>query len=110
LLNGAKRRMRKCANSSLNGARKAKKKYLSYIIVGRHQKITCHWEIDMESLLPSPHTPIVSIPDQSFKAFIEHRGDQLKQYIDESVKGWTRSYEKSTALVFPRMILILKGK
>jgi hypothetical protein len=27
--------------------------------------------------------------------------DQLKQYIDESVKGWTCSYEKSTAPNFP---------
>jgi hypothetical protein len=55
----------------------------------------------MESLLPPPQAPIISTPDPSFKAFIEHRGDLLKEYVDESIKGWTHSYEKSTCPSFP---------
>jgi hypothetical protein len=55
----------------------------------------------MESLLPPPQAPIVSTPYPSFKAFIELRGDLLKEYVDESIKGWTRSYEKSTSPSFP---------
>jgi hypothetical protein len=53
---------------------KTKGKYLSYFTVDRHQKIIRQGEIHMESLLPSPHTPIVSIPGPSFKDFIEQRG------------------------------------
>jgi hypothetical protein len=80
---------------------KAKEKYISYFIVDPHQKIIRQGEIDMSSLLPSPHTPTICIPNQYFKAFIEQQEDQLKQYIDESVKGWARSYEKSTVPSFP---------
>jgi hypothetical protein len=47
---------------------KAEEKYLSYFMVDRHQKIIYRGEIDMESLLHSPHDPIVSILDLSFKA------------------------------------------
>jgi hypothetical protein len=32
---------------------------------------------------------------------MEQRGDQLKQYIDGSIKGWTHSYEKNIAPSFP---------
>jgi hypothetical protein len=49
----------------------------------------------------SPHAPIISISYPSFKPFIEQRGDRLKQYIDESVKGWVCSYAKSTTPSFP---------
>jgi hypothetical protein len=58
---------------------KAKEKYLSYFTVERHQKIIHQGKINMESLLPLSHAPIVSIPDPSFKAFIEKHEDQLKQ-------------------------------
>jgi hypothetical protein len=55
----------------------------------------------MTSLLPLPQDPIVSITNPSLKALLEQQGGQLKQYVDESIKGWTRSYEKSIALSFP---------
>jgi hypothetical protein len=55
----------------------------------------------MESLLLSPQATIISISYPSFKAFIEQRADQLKQYINESVKGWVCSYAKSTTPSFP---------
>jgi CHAD domain-containing protein len=57
---------------------KAKEKYQSYFTVDRYQNIIRRGEIDMESLLPSPQAPIVSISNLSFKAFVEQRG-QLKQ-------------------------------
>ena len=34
----------------------------------------------MESLVPLPQAPILSVPSPSFKAFIEQHGDLLKQY------------------------------
>jgi hypothetical protein len=37
-------------------------------------------KIDIESLLPSPHAPIVSIPDPSFKAFIKKWGSVKTTY------------------------------
>ena len=90
-----------CCDNSSNNARYQIKKYLSYFTVDRQQKIIRQGEIDMASLLPSPQAPTVSILDQSFKDFIEQRGNQLKEYIDESIKVRTRSYEKSTAPSFP---------
>jgi hypothetical protein len=76
-------------------------KYLSHFTVDRHQKIIPQGEIDMESLLPLLQAPAVSAPDLSLTTFMEQRGDQLKQYVDESVKMYIRSYEKSTAPSFP---------
>jgi hypothetical protein len=55
----------------------------------------------MESLLPPLQGPAVSAPDLSFTTFIDQRGDQLKQYVDESIKMHLRSYEKSAAPTFP---------
>jgi hypothetical protein len=67
----------------------------------RHQKIICQGEIDMESLLPPLQAHAVSARDLSLTPFMEQRGDQLKQYLDESIKMYIRSYEKSTTLSFP---------
>jgi hypothetical protein len=60
----------------------------------------------MESLLPPLQAPVVSAPDLSLTTFMEQQGDQLKQYVDESIKMYIRSYEKSTTPSFPRMSLI----
>jgi hypothetical protein len=43
--------------------KKAEEEYLSHFTVDRHQKIIHQGEIDMESLLPPPQAPIVSILD-----------------------------------------------
>jgi hypothetical protein len=55
----------------------------------------------MESLLPSFQAPTLSAPDLSLTTFMEQRGDRLKQYVEESIKMYIRSYEKSTAPSFP---------
>jgi hypothetical protein len=55
----------------------------------------------MESLLPPLQGPAVSAPDLFLTTFMDQRGDQLKQYVDESIKMHLRSYEKSTARSFP---------
>jgi hypothetical protein len=55
----------------------------------------------MESLLPPLQGPAVSTPDLSLTTFMDQRGDQLKQYVDESVKMHLRAYEKSVAPSFP---------
>jgi hypothetical protein len=81
--------------------KEAAEKYLSYFTVDRHQKIIRQGDIDMESLLPPLQGPIVSTPDLSLTTFIDQRGDQLKQYVDESIKTHILSYEKSTAPSFP---------
>jgi hypothetical protein len=75
-------------------------KYLSHFTVDRHQKIIRQGEIDMESLLPPLQGPAVSAPDLSLTTFMDQRGDQLKQYVDESIKMHLHSYEKSTAPSF----------
>jgi hypothetical protein len=49
----------------------------------------------MKSLLPPLQAPVVNTLDLSLTAFIEQRGDQLKQYVVESIKRCMRSYEKS---------------
>jgi hypothetical protein len=54
----------------------------------------------MESLLPPLQGPDVSAPDLSLMTFMDQR-DQLKQYVDESIKMHLRSYEKSAAHSFP---------
>jgi hypothetical protein len=81
--------------------KEAAEKYLSHFTVDRHQKIIRQGEIDMESLLPSLQGPVVSAPDLSLTTFINQRGDQLKQYVNEFVKMHIRSYEKSAAPSFP---------
>jgi hypothetical protein len=81
--------------------KEAAEKYLSYFTVDRHQKIIRQGEIDMESLLPPLQGPAVSTPDLSFMTFMDQRGDQLKQYVDESIKMHLREYEKSAAPSFP---------
>ena len=81
--------------------KEAAEKYLSHFTVDRHQKIICQGEIDMESLLPPLQGPAVSTPDLSLTTFMDQRGDQLKQYVDESIKMHLRSYEKSAAPSFP---------
>jgi hypothetical protein len=81
--------------------KQATEKYLSHFTVDRHQKIIRQGEIDMESLLPSLQAPAVSAPDLSLTTFMEQRGDQLKQYVDEPIKMYIRSYEKSTSPSFP---------
>ena len=55
----------------------------------------------MESLLPPLQGPAVSTPDLSLTTFMDQRGDQLKQYVDESIKMHLREYEKSAAPSFP---------
>jgi hypothetical protein len=55
----------------------------------------------MDSLLPPLQGPAVSALDLSLTTFMDQRGDQLKQYVDESIKMHLRSYEKSTAPSFP---------
>jgi hypothetical protein len=55
----------------------------------------------MESLLPPLQAPVVSAPDLSLTTFMEQQGDQLKQYVDESIKMFICSYEKSTTPSFP---------
>jgi hypothetical protein len=55
----------------------------------------------MKSLLPLLQAPAVSAPDLSLTTFMERREDQLKQYVDKSIKRYIRSYEKSTAPSFP---------
>jgi hypothetical protein len=55
----------------------------------------------MESLLPPLQGPAISAPDLSLTTFMDQRGDQLKKYVDESIKMHIRSYDKSTAPSFP---------
>jgi hypothetical protein len=81
--------------------KEAAEKYLSHFMVDHHQKIIHQGEIDMESLLPPLQGPTVSAPDLSLTTFMDQRGDQLKQYVDESIKMHLRSYEKSAASSFP---------
>jgi hypothetical protein len=80
---------------------KATEKYLSHFTVHHHQKIIRQGDIDMKSRLPSLQAPDVSALDLSLMAFMEQQGDQLKQYVDRSVKRCMRSYEKSTSPSFP---------
>jgi hypothetical protein len=51
------------------------KKYLAHFKMDRRQKIIKQGEIEMASLLPSPHIPIVSKSDndQSIKIYIDHQ-------------------------------------
>jgi hypothetical protein len=79
----------------------AVEKYLSHFTVDHHQKIIRQGEIDMESLPPPLQGPAVSAPDLSLTTFMDQRGDQLKQYVDETVKNHLHSYEKSAAPSFP---------
>ena len=81
--------------------KEAAEKYLSHFTVDRHQKIIRQGEIDMESLLPPLQGPAVSTPDLSLTTFMDQRGDQLKQHVDEFIKMHLRSYEKSTVPSFP---------
>jgi hypothetical protein len=81
--------------------KEAANKYLSHFTVDRHQKIIHQGEIDMESLLPPLQDPTISAPDLSLTTSMEQRGDQLKQYVDESIKMYICSYDKSTAPSFP---------
>jgi hypothetical protein len=81
--------------------KEAAEKYLSHFTVDRHQKIIRQGEIDMESLLPPLQGPTVSTPDLSLTTFMDQQGDQLKQYVDESIKMHPRSYDKSAAPIFP---------
>jgi hypothetical protein len=60
---------------------KATEKYLSYFTVDRHQKIIRQGEIDMTSLLPPPQAPILSTTNPSLEAFMEQRGELLKEYV-----------------------------
>jgi hypothetical protein len=55
----------------------------------------------MESLLPPLQGFAVSTPDLSLTIFMDQRGDQLEQYVDESIKMHLRAYEKSAASSFP---------
>ena len=86
--------------------KEAAEKYLSHFTVDRHQKIIHQGEIDMKSLLPPLQGPAVSALDLSLTTFMDQRGDQLKQYVDEYIKMHLRSYEKSTAPSFHRESLI----
>jgi hypothetical protein len=80
--------------------KEAAEKYLSHFMVDHHQKIIHQGEIDMKSLLPPLQAPVVSAPDLSLTTFMEQREDQLKQYVDKSIKMYIGSYEKSTAPCF----------
>jgi hypothetical protein len=55
----------------------------------------------MESLLPPLQGPAVSTPDLSLTTFMDQRGDQLKQYVDESIKMHLRAYKKPVTPSFP---------
>jgi hypothetical protein len=55
----------------------------------------------MEYLLPPLQGPAISAPDLSLTTFMDQQGDQLKQYVYESIKMHLRSYEKSAAPSFP---------
>jgi hypothetical protein len=55
----------------------------------------------MESLLPPLQGPAVSTPNLSLTTFMDQQGDQLKQYIDESIKMHLHAYKKSAASNFP---------
>jgi hypothetical protein len=55
----------------------------------------------MESLLPPLQGPAVSTPNLSLTTFMDQQGDQLKQYVDESIKMHLRAYKKSAAPNFP---------
>jgi hypothetical protein len=55
----------------------------------------------MKSLLPPLQGPTLSTPDLSLTTFMDQRGNQLKQYVDESVKMHLCAYEKSVAPRFP---------
>jgi hypothetical protein len=55
----------------------------------------------MESLLPPLQGSAVSTPNLSLTTFMDQQGDQLKQYVDESIKMHLRAYEKSAAPNFP---------
>lgn len=60
----------------------------------------------MASLLTLPRVPTVSNsnndpPIKYYKYYIDQQGDQLKQYIDESLKRLTCSYETSIVPFFP---------
>jgi hypothetical protein len=55
----------------------------------------------MESLLPPLQAPTISALDLSLTTFMDQRGDQVKKYVDESIKMNIRSYEKSIAPSFP---------
>jgi hypothetical protein len=81
--------------------KEAAEKYLPHFTVDRHQKIIRQGEIDMESILPPLQATAVSAPDLSLTTFMKQQGDQLKQHVDESIKMYIRSYEKSTAPSFP---------
>jgi glutamine synthetase adenylyltransferase len=73
--------------------KEAVEKYLSHFTVDRHQKkIIRQGEVNMKSLLPPLQALTVSAPDKSLTTFMEPRGDQLKQYVDESIIRYIRSY------------------
>ena len=86
--------------------KEAVEKYLSHFTMDRHQKIIHQREIDMESLLPPLQALAVSAPNLSLTTFMEQRGDQLKQYLDESIKCIYIHTRNQLLLVFPRMSLI----
>jgi hypothetical protein len=81
--------------------KEAAEKYLSHFTLDHHQMIIHLGEIVMESLLPPLQDPVVSALDLSLTTFMDQRGDQLEEYVDESIKMHIRSYEKSTAPSFP---------
>jgi hypothetical protein len=66
--------------------KEAADKYLSHFTMDHHQKIVRQGEIDMESLLPPLQGLAVSAPDLSLTTFMDQRGDQLKQYVDDLLK------------------------
>jgi hypothetical protein len=59
-----------------------------------------------ESLLPPLQGPAVSAPDLSLTTFMDQRGDQLKQYVDESIKMHNVHMRNQLLLVFLRVSLI----
>lgn len=60
----------------------------------------------MASLLTLPRVPTVSNSNNDpsikyYRYYVDQQGGQLKQYIDESLKRLTRSYEISIVPFFP---------
>lgn len=52
----------------------------------------------MAPLLALPQAPNISNPDPSFKSYIDHWEEHLKQYIDKSIEESMCAYEKSITI------------
>jgi hypothetical protein len=79
----------------------AMKKFLSYVTVDRHQKITKHGEIEIAYLLPSFQISNVSKSDDI--QFFKQQQDEMKQQIgglEETIRKLAHTFEKFVAPSF----------